>query len=68
MTKIKWITQRFSVRTVDGELLRIGDTGDVDDETLSGCVEDEHYESKPKPKPKPKPKAEPKAEPPIEEI
>jgi len=66
MMKIKWITQRFSVRTVDGELLRIGDTGDVDDETLSGCTEDEHYELKAKPKPKPK--AEPKAEPPIEEI
>ena len=56
MKKIKWITKRFSVRTVDGDLLTIGDTGEVDDETLSGCIADEHYELKAKPKPKPKAK------------
>jgi len=61
MKKIKWITKRFSVRTVDGELLTIGDTGEVDDETLSGCIADEHYELKAKPKPKAKPK-QPKEE------
>ena len=68
MKKIRWLTQAFSVRAVDGSKLRAGCVGTVDGSALSGCTAGEHYDEINKPgadptaSTKPKPKADPKAE------
>lgn len=50
--KVKWLCRECNARTVDGTVLRAGQIGVVDAETLKGAKAGEQFEKLTNPKPK----------------